>query len=125
MFSIFDLGGGLAKLAGIVSNKTDALISFSGPGISYARTKLKDTRYIDKESINRRTINIYNDRDIVPQADKQEGLIQLVTCPQQFSFTQCHAILPFFCNVVKLCGNPRQFRINQNICIPRRPTLLN
>ncbi|CAF5167366.1 unnamed protein product, partial [Rotaria sp. Silwood1] len=27
------LGGGLAKLAGIVLNKTDALISVSGPGI--------------------------------------------------------------------------------------------
>jgi len=70
------------------------------------------------ETINRRIFNIYHDRDIVPMVDKQEGLIQIVTCPSDFERLQCHYITPLFCHVVRICGNPRGFKVNPNICIP-------
>lgn len=113
----FKIGGGLAKLAGITLTTTDALVSISGPGITYTHAKLDETYNIDMESINRRTVNLYNDRDIVPWIDKQEGLIQLITCPSYFSNLRCHSIQPLLCNVLKLCGNTRQFRVNKDICM--------
>ncbi|CAF3934304.1 unnamed protein product [Adineta steineri] len=113
------LGGGLAKLAGIALNTTDALVSISGPGITYTHAKLYETSHVDMQSINRRTVNLYNDRDVVPWIDKKEGLIQLITCPKTFSNLQCHSMPPILCNVIKMCGNTRQFRVDKNICMPK------
>jgi hypothetical protein len=107
------LGGGLAKLAGLYLNRTKLIVSISGPGITYSHAK-----YVATESLNARIFNILHDRDIVPWADKQEGLIQMITCPEQYNRIQCHAILPMFCNMLQNCGNPRKFAINENICKP-------
>ena len=111
-------GGGLAKLSGIALNFTDILISVSGPGITHAHATVDQTRDIPMETINRRIFNIYHDRDLVPWTDKQEGLIQIVTCPKEFKRIQCHYVTPLFCHVVRICGNPRGFKVNPNICIP-------
>jgi putative lipase involved disintegration of autophagic bodies len=112
------LGGGLAKLAGIGLNRTNLIVSISGPGITYSHTKYDEIKYVTTESLNARIFNIIHDRDIVPWADKQEGLIQIITCPKQYNRVQCHKILPMFCNMLKNCGNPRNFTINKNICKP-------
>jgi putative lipase involved disintegration of autophagic bodies len=112
------LGGGLAKLAGIGLNRTKLIVSISGPGITYSHRKYNETRYVTTESLDARIFNILHDRDIVPWADKQEGLIQMITCPKQYSRIQCHAILPMFCNMLQNCGNPRKFAINKDICQP-------
>lgn len=112
------LGGGLAKLSGIALNFTDVLISVSGPGITHAHATVDQTKDVPMETINRRIFNIYHDRDLVPWIDKQEGLIQIVTCPSEFKRLQCHYVAPLFCHVVRICGNPRGFKVNPNICIP-------
>jgi hypothetical protein len=112
------LGGGLAKLAGIGLNRTKLIVSISGPGITYSHRKYNETRYVTTESLDARIFNILHDRDIVPWADKQEGLIQMITCPKQYSRIQCHAILPMFCNMLQNCGNPRKFAINKDIGQP-------
>ncbi|CAF0987314.1 unnamed protein product, partial [Didymodactylos carnosus] len=112
------LGGGLAKLAGIALNNTAVIISISGPGVSYSRAKYDETKNILMDSINQRVFNIIHDRDIVPWADKQAGLIQQITCPKAYSRLQCHSINPIFCNLLKNCGNPRGFKINKEICQP-------
>jgi putative lipase involved disintegration of autophagic bodies len=112
------LGGGLAKLSGIALNFTDVLISVSGPGITHAHATVDQTKDVPMETINRRIFNIYHDRDLVPWIDKQEGLIQIVTCPSEFKRLQCHYVTPLFCQVVRICGNPRGFKVNPNICIP-------
>jgi hypothetical protein len=112
------LGGGLAKLAGIGLNRTKLIVSISGPGITYSHRKYNETRYVTTQSLNARIFNILHDRDIVPWADKQEGLIQMITCPEQYNRIQCHAILPMFCNMLQNCGNPRKFAINKDICQP-------
>lgn len=112
------LGGGLAKLSGIALNFTDVLISISGPGITHAHATVDQIRDIPMKTINRRIFNIYHDRDLVPWIDKQEGLTQIVTCPLKFRRLQCHSITPLFCHVVRICGNPRQFKVNSEICTP-------
>jgi hypothetical protein len=115
------LGGGLAKLAGIGIRRTDLIVSISGPGITYSHTKYDEQKikFVTTESLNARIFNIIHDRDMVPWADKQEGLVQTITCPKSYSRIQCHAILPMFCNMLQNCGNPRKFTINKNICKPR------
>jgi len=110
------LGGGLAKLAGIALNNTAVIVSISGPGISYSRAKYTETKDTLMETINKRIFNIIHDRDIVPWADKQAGLIQQITCPKAFTRLQCHSINPIFCNLLENCGNPRKFGINKDIC---------
>jgi hypothetical protein len=110
------LGGGLAKLAGIALNNTAVVVSISGPGISYSRAKYSETENTLMETINKRIFNIIHDRDIVPWADKQAGLIQQITCPKAFTRLQCHSINPIFCNLLENCGNPRKFGINKDIC---------
>ncbi|CAF1241709.1 unnamed protein product, partial [Didymodactylos carnosus] len=110
------LGGGLAKLAGIALNDTNVLISISGPGITYSHAKMDETKHVSMDTINKRIFNLYNDRDIVSWADKQEGLTQQMMCPKHFNFFQCHYINPFLCHVVKECGNTRLFHVNQKIC---------
>jgi putative lipase involved disintegration of autophagic bodies len=112
------LGGGLAKLAGIGLNRTNLIVSISGPGITYSHTKYDEIKFVTTESLNARIFNIIHDRDMVPWADKQEGLIQTITCPKHYTRIQCHAILPMFCNMLRNCGNPRKFMINENICKP-------
>lgn len=112
------LGGGLAKLSGIALNFTNVLISVSGPGITHAHATVDQTRDVSLETINRRIFNIYHDRDLVPWTDKQEGLIQIVTCPSNFARLHCHYVTPLFCHVVRICGNPREFRVNPEICVP-------
>lgn len=112
------LGGGLAKLSGIALNFTDVLISVSGPGITHAHATVDQTKHISMEIINRRIFNIYHDRDLVPWTDKQEGLIQIVTCPSDYQRIQCHYVKPLFCHIVRICGNPRGFRVNSDICVP-------
>ena len=112
------LGGGLAKLSGIALNFTEVLISISGPGITHAHATVDQTRDVPMEIINRRIFNIYHDRDLVPWTDKQEGLIQIVTCPSHFHRLHCHYVTPLFCHVVQICGNPRGFRVNPDICLP-------
>ncbi|UJR24770.1 hypothetical protein I4U23_006144 [Adineta vaga] len=69
------LGGGLAKLAGIGLNKTDLIVSISGPGVTFSHTKYEESKHVTTESLNLRIFNLFHDRDIVPWADKQEGLI--------------------------------------------------
>lgn len=112
------LGGGLAKLAGIALNNTAVVVSISGPGVSYARAKYIETKNILMDTINKRIFNIVHDRDVVPWADNQAGLIQQITCPKTYSRLQCHSINPIFCNFLKNCGNPRNFKINKDICQP-------
>ncbi|CAF1667410.1 unnamed protein product [Rotaria sp. Silwood1] len=112
------LGGGLAQLAGIAMNNTVAVVSISGPGISNSRAKYSETKDILMETINERVFNIINDRDLVPWVDPQVGLVQKITCPNEFSRLQCHQISPILCNLLKSCGNPRKFKINQDICRP-------
>lgn len=112
------LGGGLAKLSGIALNFSSVLISVSGPGITHAHATVDRTKDIPISAINGRIFNIYHDRDLVPWVDKQEGLIQIVTCPKHYRRLQCHSVTPLFCHVVQICGNPRHFRVNPNICQP-------
>lgn len=110
------LGGGLAKLSGIALNFTNILISIAGPGITHAHVTVDRTKNVSLSSINRQIFNIYHDRDLVPWIDKQEGLIQIISCPSNFQRLQCHQIQPLFCHVVEICGNPRHFRVNENFC---------
>lgn len=107
----------MTKLAGIAVNSTDVLVSVSGPGITSSHVKYDATRNIRMRSINQRTVNIYNDRDIVPWIDSQEGLTQIVTCPDQYGIFQCHAVELTLCNIFQLCGNPKQITLNEKICI--------
>jgi hypothetical protein len=72
---------------------------------------------IPMETINRRIFNIYHDQDRVPWTDKQEGLIQIITCSFDFKRLQFHYITPLFCHVSQICGNPRGFKVNPEICV--------
>ncbi|CAF1655063.1 unnamed protein product, partial [Didymodactylos carnosus] len=90
--------------------------SVSGPGITYAHSKIEETKHFTMEMINKRVFNIFHDRDLVPWFDKQEGLTQIVSCPKKFNRFKCHTATRLFCNVVKICGNPRNFTINPAIC---------
>lgn len=110
------LGGGLTKLAGISLNSSAALVSVSGPGASYSHNKNEETSSLSMDFVNRRTLNILSDRDVVPWIDKQEGLVQLLTCPSNYSFLQCHSVQLTLCNVIKICGNPKKFKFNEKIC---------
>lgn len=112
------LGGGLAKLAGIALNNTHVILSISGPGIVYTRAKYDQTDDIRMETINQRVFNIIHDRDVVPWADKQSGLVQYLTCPRDYNRLQCHSINPIFCKVLSYCGNRKHFKINKDICQP-------
>lgn len=106
----------MTKLSGIAVNSTDVLVSVSGPGITYSHTKYQQTKDIKMEWINQRTINIYNDRDIVPWIDQQEGLIQVITCPANYSLFECHEVKKTLCNLVQLCGNSQRFTLNPEMC---------
>jgi hypothetical protein len=106
----------MTKLAGIAVDSTDVLVSVSGPGITYSHVKNDKTKDIHMQSINQRTLNNYNDRDIVPWIDKQEGLTQLIACPDNYTLFQCHEVELMLCNVLQICGNPRGFTLNKKIC---------
>ncbi len=106
----------MAKSVGIGLNRTDSIVSISGPGITYSHTKYDEIKFVSAESLNTCILNIIHDRDMVLWADKQEGLIQTITCPKQYNRIQCYAILPMFCNMLRKYGNPRDFTINENIC---------
>ncbi|CAF2126748.1 unnamed protein product [Rotaria magnacalcarata] len=112
------LGGGLAQLAGVAMNNTVAIVSISGPGISYSRAKYSETKDILMETIDARVFNIIHDRDIVPWADPQVGLVQKITCPKEYSRLQCHYVNPILCNLLKSCGNQKNFQLSEEFCRP-------
>ena len=103
-------------MSGIGVNFTDVLISFAGPGITHAHATLDRIRDVPMATIHQRIFNVYHDRDFVPWIDKQEGLIQIVSCPKTYRNMKCHSIVPLFCHLVRHCGNPRQFRVNEKLC---------
>lgn len=106
----------MAKLAGMAVNSTDVLVSVSGPGITYSHVKYNQTKNINMNSINRRTLNIYNDRDIVPWIDRQEGLTQLLVCPPDYALVECHSIQRTLVNVLQICGDSNEFIKNDTLC---------
>lgn len=48
--------------------------------------------------------NIIPNRDIVPKADWQRGLVQEVEC--EASFMACHSIARTVATLLRACGNP-------------------
>eukprot|EP01116_Phalansterium_solitarium_P024110 TRINITY_DN8724_c0_g1_i2.p1 TRINITY_DN8724_c0_g1~~TRINITY_DN8724_c0_g1_i2.p1 ORF type:complete len:1143 (-),score=457.05 TRINITY_DN8724_c0_g1_i2:156-3584(-) len=94
------LGGGLAS---IVAAKSEVRgISFSGPGIVETRKKLQ----IPLKNINKYTVNVIPENDIVPMVGVQGGIIYHTSCFRN-GLDHCHMIQNTVCELIRKCGGQR------------------
>mmetsp|Transcript_20380 Transcript_20380/g.28234 ORF Transcript_20380/g.28234 Transcript_20380/m.28234 type:complete len:127 (-) Transcript_20380:46-426(-) len=92
------LGGAVANIVG--AKLRLRAVAFSPPGIYWSSHKfgIPSTDRIDAE-----VFSVVPERDVVPSIDRQRGLVQYITCPEEFSSIGCHDIIHSLCNLANAC----------------------
>ncbi|ETO15503.1 hypothetical protein RFI_21863 [Reticulomyxa filosa] len=99
------LGGALAqiiaaKLFDTIPATHKEVFSFglSSPGLVYSSRKFG----VEIEPIERTSISLYSQRDLVPRIDTHEGLIETVECRRDYEL-ECHIQSSIYCEVYTSC----------------------
>mmetsp|Transcript_9694 Transcript_9694/g.23480 ORF Transcript_9694/g.23480 Transcript_9694/m.23480 type:complete len:1031 (+) Transcript_9694:136-3228(+) len=96
------LGGGIAMISG-AQTKTNA-IAISGPNAKLSRLTFDPPLELD--ALNKYTMNIIPDRDVVPKIDDVAENFQIIRCistnPNPIS---CHSSLRTLCELLYTCGS--------------------
>lgn len=94
------LGGGLADaMGGILGIPA---VTFSAPGIGDTSAIL--TPSPDLQELRHEGVNIMPNGDMVPQVDKQSGMVLPIDCPFPAGFA-CHSLQPTLCEILAACGD--------------------
>eukprot|EP01060_Flectonema_neradi_P029115 TRINITY_DN3953_c0_g1_i1.p1 TRINITY_DN3953_c0_g1~~TRINITY_DN3953_c0_g1_i1.p1 ORF type:complete len:1179 (+),score=208.92 TRINITY_DN3953_c0_g1_i1:124-3660(+) len=87
--------GGMAKINGGRFNMP--VISFSAPGVSWIEKRF------DLEDNSYQTVTIVPEVDIIPDVDRQEGVVQHIQCKED-STAKCHHMKTTLCELMTQCG---------------------
>lgn len=96
------LGGGLAMISSAQSEIPS--VALSGPNAILSGRSFQPKVFPDH--LNRYTLNILPDRDLVPRFDDRADNIQKIRCKApDYDFAGCHSCSRSFCEIVYTCGN--------------------
>lgn len=96
------LGGGIVNIVG--ARQDVQSIAFSPPGVYFSRQKLG----LQSSSVNRLSVNVIPDKDIVTKIDRNLGFIQNIDCDGMFA--ACHSLQRTVMSLIKSCGSDEMGR---------------
>eukprot|EP00928_Gymnodinium_smaydae_P068951 TRINITY_DN5226_c0_g2_i1.p1 TRINITY_DN5226_c0_g2~~TRINITY_DN5226_c0_g2_i1.p1 ORF type:complete len:667 (-),score=153.52 TRINITY_DN5226_c0_g2_i1:204-2129(-) len=94
------LGGILAAIVG--AKTSSQTVAISPPGEYYSIYRFN----IPQMLFERNVVTIQPNKDIVPEVDRQVGMVQKISCAAPA--ISCHSIVRTICELVRSCGDPRK-----------------